>query len=481
MLFFNGLARTTATPAAFLHDTLVIWVVLLAGPFLHERAARWNIAAIALLVGGEVALSKGIGHLAWGSGTSLVLAATLLWAVEVVVAKKLLSGIAPATVSLVRMGVGSAALLAYLAVEGSLGSLFSLNRSQLGWVLFTGRAAGRLRRHMDDCPQSSPGHRRHVDPGGELSDHRCAAGAGRGPAPGAGVARAGADHGRHRVGGLAHAAPRDGDMSDPVADPLRAGASRSAPTGPLLFARYAYPPNELGYCGPSDPGALLESASDGLDLAELAHLATGFAGAWPYLELIAGCNGIADPLDARVVEAYWVGNQLLEKVPDSALLSSLSDRFEDRAGRRFGHVASAVPLGGVCQHSFHVFAVYPWLGLLRAGMEGAPLTVLDRCRIRWGYVEAVTGDLVTVRNRLLGFDGSRLVLGPEEVEVARRSLHGVGLAPPVTVGDTVSLHWDWVCDRLTPVGLANLARCTAANLAAVNALPTPGPAAVCGA
>ena len=114
-------------------------------------------------------------------------------------------------------------------------------------------------------------------------------------------------------------------------------------------------------------------------------------------------------------------------------------------------------------------------------MEGAPLTVLDRCRIRWGYVEAVTGDLVTVRNRLLGFAGSRLVLGPEEVEVVRRSLHGVGLAPPVKVGDTVSLHWDWVCDRLTPVGLANLARCTAANLAAVNALPTPGPAAVCGA
>ncbi len=138
VLFFNGLARTTATPAAFLHDTLVIWVVLLAGPCLHERAARWNIAAIALLIGGEVALSNGIGHLAWGSGTSLVLAATLLWAVEVVVAKRLLSGISPATVSLVRMGVGSAGLLGYLAAEGSIASLFALNRGQLVWVLFTG-------------------------------------------------------------------------------------------------------------------------------------------------------------------------------------------------------------------------------------------------------------------------------------------------------------------------------------------------------
>ena len=270
-------------------------------------------------------------------------------------------------------------------------------------------------------------------------------------------------------------------MSDPLAHALRTDAAQSAPPGPLLFARYAYPPNELGYCGPSDSGALLELASDGLDLAELARLATGFAGAWPYLELIAGCNGISDPLDTRVVEAYWVGNPLLEKVPDSALLSWLSDRSGDRAGGLFGHVASAVPMGGVCQHSFHVFAVYPWLGLLRAGMESAPLTVLDRCRIRWGYVEAVTGDLVTVRNRLLCFDGSRLVLGPEEVEVARRSVRGVGLAPPVTVGDAVSLHWDWVCDRLTPVGLANLERCTAANLAAVNALPAPGPAAVGGA
>ncbi len=138
VLFFDGLARTTATPAAFLHDTLVIWVLLLAGPFLHERVATWNVAAIALLVGGEVALSKGIDHLAWGTGTSLVLAATILWAVEVVVAKRLLSGIAPATVSLVRMGVGSATLLAYLAVAGSLGALFALDRGQLAWVLFTG-------------------------------------------------------------------------------------------------------------------------------------------------------------------------------------------------------------------------------------------------------------------------------------------------------------------------------------------------------
>ena len=29
--------------------------------------------------------------------------------------------------------------------------------------------------------------------------------------------------------------------------------------GPALFARYAYPPNELGYCGPDDPSVLPSS------------------------------------------------------------------------------------------------------------------------------------------------------------------------------------------------------------------------------
>ncbi len=63
-------------------------------------------------------------------------------------------------------------------------------------------------------------------------------------------------------------------------------------SGPELFARYAYPPNERGYCGPGEPGVLLEAAAEGGQLLLLSHLARQFDGAWPYLELIAGCNGV---------------------------------------------------------------------------------------------------------------------------------------------------------------------------------------------
>ena len=256
------------------------------------------------------------------------------------------------------------------------------------------------------------------------------------------------------------------------------GAHADAPApGPVLFARYAYPPNALGYCGPADPGALLGAASEGSDLEVLAQLASRFSGAWPYLQLIAGCNRLPDPLDRRVVEAYWLGNGLLDRVPSGALAASLAERFDRRAGRAFASIAeAAVALGGVAHHSFHVFAVYPWLGLLRAGMDGAPLTVLDRCRIRTGTVVAVDGDSVVVRSRPLELVGSRLALGPARAEVVRRSLDGAGFVELLEPGDVVSLHWDWVCDRLGPAQRTRLARATARNLDAVNGLEAPGPA-----
>jgi hypothetical protein len=252
-------------------------------------------------------------------------------------------------------------------------------------------------------------------------------------------------------------------------------------SGAVLFARYAYPPNALGYCGPGDPAALLEMAALAGDERDLARKARMFEGAWPYLELVARCNGIDDPLDRRVVEAYWTGNELTRAVPAAALAASLEARFASRAGRRFAPLVEAALAGGVPQHSFHVFAVYPWLGLLRAGREEPALEVLERCRIRWGRVHAVNGDLVSVRSRPLDFAGSRLVLGAERLEVARRSLEGVGFAGDLAEGDVVSLHWDWVCDRLSARSLAWLKAGTCQNLRAVNALAAPGPAAALGA
>ncbi|MDQ2738880.1 MAG: DUF6390 family protein, partial [Actinomycetota bacterium] len=157
------------------------------------------------------------------------------------------------------------------------------------------------------------------------------------------------------------------------------------PSGAELFARYAYPPNELGYCGPEDASVLLARESE----RDVAQSARQFEGAWPYLEIIAAASGIGDPLDPRVVEAYWIGNDLLDTVRPELLMAELQQRFPGQSG------ASWVP--GLAHHSYHVFAVYPWVGLLRQG-RGAEvaLSVLQQCRIRWGEVVAVHDERVTV-------------------------------------------------------------------------------------
>src|SRR5580693_7950991 len=100
-----------------------------------------------------------------------------------------------------------------------------------------------------------------------------------------------------------------------------------------MFVRYAYPPNALGYCGPADFAAFREYAVAGVVDRGLVRLARAFGGAWPYLELIAAGCGIGDPLDRRVVEAYWVGNDLLDKVPVTEIGDSMQDRFRHRTGQ----------------------------------------------------------------------------------------------------------------------------------------------------
>lgn len=239
--------------------------------------------------------------------------------------------------------------------------------------------------------------------------------------------------------------------------------------GPLLFARYAYPPNSLGYCGTDETHLLLEYGASHTSDGGLAEAARTFEGAWPYLALIAGANEITDPLDPRVVEAYWVGNDLLDRVPAGDLARHVEDRFRGRIGRSWQRVVEAVAAGAVPHHTFHVFAVYPWLGLMRTGVVDQPLHVLDQCRTTPAVVHSVDGDRLRVLARDLVWDGRNLRLGPPAARAVRWRDDGLSLVGTLEPGDWVSLHWDFVCDRLTLQAAATLERVTRTVLASVNA------------
>lgn len=240
----------------------------------------------------------------------------------------------------------------------------------------------------------------------------------------------------------------------------------STDTGATRFARYAFPPNELGYCGPADPEVLLTHTTTGGDTAEVARRARLFDGAWVYLEVIAQAAGL-DPLDQRVVDAYWIGNDLLADIDPAGMLDTVRDRLRGQGGGFLDDVPAGV--GVSPHHGFHVFTVYPWARLLKARAE-VPLSVLESCRIRWGTVTSVGPERVEIESRPLRWDGARLSLGNPRVESVRWSAEGLSLHEQPSAGDVVSMHWDWVCERLDEAQVAALGAATEESLALTNSL-----------
>ena len=102
---------------------------------------------------------------------------------------------------------------------------------------------------------------------------------------------------------------------------------RSRLTGTSQFIRYGFMPNRLRYCGGEDNLTLFEYGVRNLADGGLSPLLGRFTGALPYLQLIARANGIPDPFDSRVVEAYWLDNELLDEVEVRQLYDSLLERF----------------------------------------------------------------------------------------------------------------------------------------------------------
>lgn len=244
-----------------------------------------------------------------------------------------------------------------------------------------------------------------------------------------------------------------------------APAPSLAPTsGMLLFIRYAFMPNHLGYCGGDENEILFEHATEGRPDDRLGPMLAKFTGAVPYLRAIASANGIGDPFDPRVVEAYWIGNDLLEGVEAAELYKSLEERFGRHLPARVrDQVLRKPPAGAKPYHLFHVLDVYRHLESDSVGMAA-----MESCRISWGRVREVDGASVTVDRQPLVLEGPRLALGPPRAERVLRAFEGRGFAGDLAPGDWVSIHWGWVCDTLDARQLANLRRASDAHLALAN-------------
>ncbi|MFC4945114.1 DUF6390 family protein [Pseudonocardia sp. GCM10023141] len=228
--------------------------------------------------------------------------------------------------------------------------------------------------------------------------------------------------------------------------------SRETTRGVEMFARYAHAPNALGFCGPA--------SGLGTGDGEVRAAAKRFSGAWPYLQVLARLTGTADPLDERLVEAYWLGREL--GIARTAFGAELLAVIGPQAGHYWTHLTPELLATGSPDHGFHVFGVYPWSRLLGSGMDEQALRVLDSCRIRWGLVISCDGAGIEVSTRHLTWDGTVLGLGDPAIERIADPRAGV------EVGERVALHWDRFCDLLTDDQVATLEASTLRELESTN-------------
>lgn len=233
------------------------------------------------------------------------------------------------------------------------------------------------------------------------------------------------------------------------------------PTGLITCSYYAFPPNFLHYCGPEKQNDLIGYQHEQIVDKGLVEIIRDFQTLYPYLKLIAHENDIADPFDPRVVEAYWIGNNLLNNVSMKNFNLHLTETMglKKRIKRKdLDWLIGKIPQGAIPHHTFHVLNVFT-----RTGHHAVEHTLetMDACRISWGRVKSydlpagkaglrvASPKSIQVETQPLVLEDGKLTLGKpivKEINVPSFTILNTEYCIPNT---WVSFHWNTFCDVLT--------------------------------
>jgi len=236
----------------------------------------------------------------------------------------------------------------------------------------------------------------------------------------------------------------------------------------LDCAKYAFMPNYFGYCGPDKNQELFDYTVNSYSDGGLAQIINQFEVLFPYLKFIAQSNKIENPYDQKVIEAYWIGNQLLDNIKPLRFRQFFEDELELKkklTKDKLNPLIEKVYGGGFPFHNFHVFNVWKRLGKVPVDKT---LESMENCRISWGRVIAVDSPKSKVQSLPLVIENDQLKLGtPVEKEI-RWKLEDQGFIDKLEIGDWVTIHWNWACEKIDPQRLKNLIYYTQKSLDFVN-------------
>ena len=263
---------------------------------------------------------------------------------------------------------------------------------------------------------------------------------------------------------------------DPVVDFGIAQSAKAEPNAKIHYgmegimrcSRYSFGPNRLHYCGPDANRELQELIEKDGDKFGLSHILKQFKTLFPYLKYIAEINKIKDPFDSRVVEAYWLGNELLEKVEQRTLFNFLVGdlRVKDKLKtKEFNWLEEKIKKGAVPHHSFHVLNIWDQMGH-SDHLEN--LKRMDECRISSGIVKEINGPEIKVLTEPLVYENGKFALSPVISKTLIRQLEAEYDIEQIKIGEIVSIHWSVPCEVITKKQAETLRKYTLKNIGFAN-------------
>jgi hypothetical protein len=244
---------------------------------------------------------------------------------------------------------------------------------------------------------------------------------------------------------------------------------------------YGIHPQELGFCGPRRSrfatlrGKPTKNSVHNqlynfilgkkISQKKIRKILEAFKGTFFYYKLIAKSNKITNPFNENVVKAYWVGNNLLEKVKTEDLRKMIARDFS-RPGLLSKIVAfkksKELPENSKPHHSFHVLVIGSVTG--RINLKGK---LLDLCRVGWGKVinQLAINNLAINNKQLTKIIVKYQPLVRDKVlklgkPIEKEIFCDKKIVPNIKIGDWISFHWNNAVQILNKSEVNNLNKYT---------------------